>query len=408
MSVLQDRGNRRYQAVLGGITLLMLLAALGLAWAAGVAMQQVLVDHQARMASSLLAAEVPETVVATALSGKIPVTADGAALLDKLGAGSALIYDEALRSQALLVGGALLLLVVLISGAMVGMAWWFLRRRERRLFAACETVAAYANGDFSAHLPALEGGALAQFFGVVNELALSLKAEGDHAAQAKVFLSNMISDISHQVKTPLAALRMYNDIITSEPNHQEIVTRFAEKSARALDKLEQLIQSLLRLARLDVGNVPFASQPEHVQALVERALEPLAVRAQREGKTLMLRGAQETVLCCDATWMAEALGNLVKNALDHTSIGGEIVVHWESGPALVRLSVRDNGEGIAAEDIHHIFKRFYRSPHATSDTGGIGLGLPIAKAIVEGQGGSLTVASTPGEGTTFTMAFPRT
>lgn len=118
---------------------------------------------------------------------------------------------------------------------------------------------------------------------------------------------------------------------------------------------------------------------------------------------MTVAGDDETELLCDATWTEEAISNLVKNALDHTQSGGHICISWENGPALVRLSVSDDGAGISAEDIHHIFKRFYRS--TTSSGSGVGLGLPIAKAIVEGQGGTLSVVSAPGEGATFTMAF---
>ena len=267
-----------------------------------------------------------------------------------------------------------------------------------------EKIAAYAVGDFSVRLPQNENGALAQLFAAVEELARSLAAKSENEQRVKDFLKSMISDISHQVKTPLAALRMYNEITIAEPENVATVRDFAAKSERALDKLEQLIQSLLRLTRLDAGSVVFAREPVALSALVARALEPFSARAEREHKTMTVAGDDETVLLCDATWTEEAIGNLVKNALDHTQTGGHIRISWEMGPALLRLSVSDDGAGISAEDIHHIFKRFYRS--TTCSGSGVGLGLPIAKAIVEGQGGTLAVVSAPGEGATFTMAFP--
>lgn len=105
-------------------------------------------------------------------------------------------------------------------------------------------------------------------------------------------------------------------------------------------------------------------------------------------------------------WTREAVGNIVKNALDHTKAGGMIQISWDETPLMFRISVSDNGDGIDEEDIHHIFKRFYRSKKSL-DTQGIGLGLPLAKSIVEGQGGSIAVQSKCGAGTTFTVSFPR-
>lgn len=103
-------------------------------------------------------------------------------------------------------------------------------------------------------------------------------------------------------------------------------------------------------------------------------------------------------------WTSEAIGNIVKNALDHTKQGGVIRIAWEYTPLMLRIFITDDGNGIAPEDIHHIFKRFYRSKHSL-DTQGIGLGLPLAKSIIEGQGGIVSVKSEQNMGTTFTLAF---
>lgn len=219
----------------------------------------------------------------------------------------------------------------------------------------------------------------------------------------KDFLKSMISDISHQVKTPLAALRMYNEITIAEPENVATVRDFAAKSERALDKLEQLIQSLLRLTRLDAGSVVFAREPVALSALVTRALEPFSARAEREHKTMTVAGDDETVLLCDATWTEEAISNLVKNALDHTQPGGHICISWERGPALLRLSVSGRRRWHFGGGYPPYFQALLSQHDEQRQRRR--LGLPIAKAIVEGQGGTLSVVSVPGEGATFTMAF---
>ena len=143
-----------------------------------------------------------------------------------------------------------------------------------------------------------------------------------------------------------------------------------------------------------------------VADVAAQAVGELLERGKREGKEILVEGNPEETIFCDKEWMKEALGNLVKNALDHTKKGDEIRVSWKSSPVMLRLLVEDEGSGILPEDIHHIFKRFYRSKKS-SDTLGVGLGLSLAKGIVEGQGGILSVESIPGEGTVFVISLTK-
>ena len=142
----------------------------------------------------------------------------------------------------------------------------------------------------------------------------------------------------------------------------------------------------------------------NVSQMMEQVQKSFAYRAEKEGKTLLLLGDPEAELLCDQTWMQEAVSNLVKNALDHTKKGDTISIRWKKFPSMVQIAVQDNGSGIHPEDLPHIFKRFYRS-RFSKDTQGIGLGLSLAKAIVEAQGGSIEADSVLGVGTTFTMDF---
>ncbi len=112
----------------------------------------------------------------------------------------------------------------------------------------------------------------------------------------------------------------------------------------------------------------------------------------------------EDTVICDMEWTSEAIGNIVKNALDHTDAGGTVRITCERSSYMARIMIADHGHGISPEDIHHIFKRFYRSKNSL-DTQGVGLGLPLAKSIIDGQGGTIFVQSNPGEGTTFTISL---
>ncbi|MDE5931877.1 MAG: HAMP domain-containing histidine kinase, partial [Lachnospiraceae bacterium] len=350
--------------------------------------------------------EVPPSLLASAWN-QTEVTAEGTAFLEKIG------HTERTQSYLLLLAGQtsvplILFLMaegVLFSAALLLGAAFFLRRREQ-LYEEAETVVAqYADGRFDVHLPVGETGAVHRLFGKVEQLALSLQAKSEAERKAKEFLKDMISNISHQLKTPLAALDMYMEILEGEPENAETVKTFSRKSMHSLERMEQLISSLLKMARLDTGSIVFEKRQCFVAEIAAQAAGELAERARQEGKEILTEGKQEEIIFCDEDWTREALENLVKNALDHTEVGGTVRVSWSRSPALFRLTVEDDGCGIAPEDIHHIFKKFYRSKNS-SDRQGAGIGLSLAKSIVEGQGGMLSVESRPGEGSVFRISFP--
>ena len=183
------------------------------------------------------------------------------------------------------------------------------------------------------------------------------------------------------------------------------VREFTSLSEQELDRIESLVQSLLKMARLDAGAITLERSPENVFDLLEHIKRQYSFRAEQEGKEIVLEGDEQTVFSCDRTWLTEAIGNLVKNALDHTAQGDRIWVRWQQSPCLTQITVEDTGSGIHSEDLYHIFKRFYRS-RFSKDMQGVGLGLPLAKSIVEAHQGSIEVHSKLGQGTAFTINFP--
>ena len=190
---------------------------------------------------------------------------------------------------------------------------------------------------------------------------------------------------------------MYMEILQEEPEREENVREFSAKALQSLERMQRLIGLLLKIMRLDAGSVRFEPEDCQVPELVREAVEELSTRAKQEGKRLIVEGDSRDRVRCDPVWTAEALSNLVKNALDHMDRGGTVRVSWLRSPGLFRLQVEDDGCGILPEDMPHIFKRFYRSSRDRNSQG-IGLGLPFARAVVEGQGGVLSVNSSPAEG----------
>ena len=179
---------------------------------------------------------------------------------------------------------------------------------------------------------------------------------------------------------------------------------FACLSEQELDRIETLVQSLLKITRLDAGAIVLEKNAENVADMMRDIELHFAYRARQEKKEIILSGSDHLSLFCDRDWLNEAIDNIVKNAFDHTESGATIHVAWKELPSGVQIVITDNGYGIHPEDIHHIFKRFYRS-RFSKDKQGIGLGLPLAKAIVEAHNGTIEVDSELGIGTTFTMNF---
>ena len=289
-------------------------------------------------------------------------------------------------------------------GAALGMALRRLRLQEQSMENAAARIREYLLDRQKGGIECSAEGAMYRLFHEVNSLVAIADARAGSERQAKEFLRDTISDISHQLKTPIAALNIYNGILQQEASDAATVREFTALSEQELDRMESLVQSLLKMARLDAGAIALEQSPENLLELLEYVKRQYSFRAGQEGKEIDLEGDEQAVLLCDRTWLTEAIGNLVKNALDHTAQGDHILVRWQQSPCLTTISVEDTGCGIHPEDLFHIFKRFYRS-RFSKDTRGIGLGLSLAKSIIEAHQGSIEVHSELGHGTTFTINF---
>lgn len=280
----------------------------------------------------------------------------------------------------------------------------YFRKQNAAMEQAVSQIHAYLDGDMNARIECDEEGELYHLFHSVNSLAAILNAHAANESQEKEFLKNTISDISHQLKTPLAAINIYNGLLQEEAEALPSIKEFARLSEQELDRIEMLVQSLLKITKLDAGSILLEKKPENVADMMRDNELHFAYRARQEEKKIILSGSDTVSLLCDRDWLSEAIDNIVKNALDHTASGDSIHIEWRALSSAVQITVKDNGCGIHPEDLHHIFKRFYRS-RFSKDKQGIGLGLPLAKAIIEAHSGTIEVDSILGQGTAFTMNF---
>ena len=299
----------------------------------------------------------------------------------------------------------LLLVFVLAGGAILAVGCSYFKKQNQVMEQAVSQLQAYLDGDHNARIECDEEGELYRLFHTVNSMAAVLNAHADNELREKEFLKNTISDISHQLKTPLAALNIYNGLLQDGDMELSAVKEFADLSEQELDRIEILVQNLLKITKLDAGAIVLEKTTENVADMMRDIELHFAYRARQEKKEIILSGSDHLSLFCDRDWLNEAIDNIVKNAFDHTESGATIRVAWKELPSGVQIVITDNGCGIHPEDIHHIFKRFYRS-RFSKDTQGIGLGLPLAKAIIEAHGGLIEVESELEIGTSFIMNFP--
>lgn len=361
--------------------------------------------HDNAVVSSLLEQGVSKQVIALAITNTSS-SREGMELLSNIG----VTENTSIRLLPFVTefqrvsGYSMLLVGGFLSVLLLGGTFLYLWKREALYLQATKVISCYTEGDFSCHMPEWKEGTIYRLFSSIDQLSMMLQAKNESVNKAKEFLKNTIADISHQLKTPITALSIYNEIIAGEPDNIEIVKEYSKKSGFSLRRLEQLTHSLLKITRLDAGSISFERESYFVSEVISRAIGELTARAKEEGKEILVEESPEETIVCDLQWTSEAIGNIVKNALDHTEAGGEVRISWKRTPAMIRILIADNGAGILPEDLHHIFKRFYRSKKSL-DKQGAGLGLALSKAILEGQGGIISVQSKLGEGTVFTISF---
>lgn len=293
--------------------------------------------------------------------------------------------------------------VSLFFAILTGLYKYF-TEQNRIIEKAEEQITKYIAGNQSARIDCDDEGELNKLFHKVNSLVAILNAHAENEWKSKEFLKNTISDISHQLKTPLAALNIYNGIMQDEAEVSPEMKEFTELTEQELDRIETLVQNLLKITKLDAGTITIDKNLENVAEMIKSVKKHFLFRAKREGKQIILTGEDNITLLCDCDWLIQAIDNIVKNALDHTTEGGIISIEWKQFASVVQIIIKDNGSGIHPEDLHHIFKRFYRS-RFSKDIQGVGLGLPLTKAIVEAHNGTIEVDSELGKGTTFIINF---
>lgn len=298
-------------------------------------------------------------------------------------------------------GNVFLVLLFLCGGAVL---FLYLKKRQNRIYTLTDYMETLNRRNYQLDIGDNADDELSGLRNEIYKLVVLLREQADIAAGQKAALADSVADISHQLKTPLTSVMVLMDDLAENPDmDRNLRQRFMSEITRQLTGMSWLISTLLKLSRLDAGVVELQKAPFNMRAFVEEVLQRLEMAAEWGQVSFSLDIPESAVLDADKKWTAEALLNIVKNAVEHSPAGSLVEISGEENDVYAVLAVRDYGAGLAREELRKLFMRFYNGRGAREDSTGIGLAL--AKEIVEKQGGYISVDSLEGKGTLFQIKF---
>lgn len=245
-----------------------------------------------------------------------------------------------------------------------------------------------------------------EFSNLSNELyktTVMLKEQASNSQKFQKTLQTNIEDISHQLKTPLTSISIMLDNIIDNPD-MEIETRqkFLHEINRQIEWFNWLVIALLKLSKIDSGTAVFTKKEINVEKIINHVIQNLAIPLEIKQQKIIVNGNSSKFIG-DYNWQLEALTNIVKNCIEHTPNHKNIYIKFEENNFYTKITIRDEGVGIAKEDIKHIFERFYKGKNSSENS--IGIGLALSKSIIERDNGYIICSSKEGEGTTFEIKY---
>lgn len=317
-----------------------------------------------------------------------------ALLLAVLVVGTAVSYF--IDPRAGLVAFIALLSMAVISGLF---SYW----RYRQIGKLSDYLKRITGGGYSLDIRDNDEGELSILKNEIYKVTVTLRQQAETLKKDKRLLADSISDISHQLKTPITSMVVMADLIADENLPPEKRTEFTKNIRSQLERLQWLVASLLKLSKIDAGAIEFKKEKVNVRSLIDKACEPLLIPLEIKEQALEIAGDERICFVGDGNWSAEAITNVIKNCVEHTPRGGKISIHFGETPIDTWITIRDNGEGIDPADLPHIFERFYRGRKAQKDS--IGIGLAMTKSILQNQGGAIEASSDEDKGAQFILKF---
>lgn len=235
----------------------------------------------------------------------------------------------------------------------------------------------------------------------IYKMTVRLREQSDMLKKDKLRLSDFLADVSHQIRTPLTSMNILVSLLEKPDLTLHRRLEITQELYELLSRIDWLITALLKISKLDAGTITFRKDNIPLAELISKASQPIQIPMELRGQELIVKAEGE--ICGDEAWNCEAVGNILKNCMEHTPEGGRITVHAAENTLYSEIIISDNGCGIPKEDLPHIFERFYKGK--SSDSGSFGIGLALARMIITGQNGTVKAESPAGGGARFTIRF---
>ncbi|TCN26262.1 signal transduction histidine kinase [Mesobacillus foraminis] len=295
------------------------------------------------------------------------------------------------------------LFLFITAAVLLMVSIYFTKWRYREIEKLSGYLRQITNGDYSLDIRDNTEGELSILKNDIFKVTLMLSEQSSYLQQDKVRLTNAISDISHQLKTPITSMVVMADLL-SDPNLDAGKRKeFTHNIQVQLERIEWLVSSLLKLAKIDAEIVQFKKEAVPVKKLVQKAVQSVLIPMDIKQLSLKVIGDEEATYHGDLNWTAEALINILKNCIEHTDDGGSIIISFLENALYTEIKIQDTGKGISKEDLPYIFKRFYKGKNAGEES--VGIGLALSYSIIKNQLGDIEVKSEIGRGTTFLIKF---
>ena len=236
----------------------------------------------------------------------------------------------------------------------------------------------------------------------ISKMIIKLNEQTELLQKDKVRLTNAIADIFHQMRTPLTSINLSLTVLNDEHLSDDKALYYRRNIKKQLEKLQWLIETLLKMSKIDAKTAIFHRQEIFVKDILTKAMEPFAIPMELKEQKLILSCTNEKIYV-DDQWTMEAFSNLIKNAMEHTPDGGTIQLNVSENPLFTEIIIQDNGEGIPEEDIPYMFERFYKGRNAKPES--VGIGLAFARMIITAQDGTISVRNNPNGGACFSVRF---
>lgn len=258
------------------------------------------------------------------------------------------------------------------------------------------------NNRYNLDIREYEEGDISNLKNDLYKMTIKLKEQNELSKKDKQYLEETLSDISHQLKTPLTSMYVINEILYDNEIEEDKRNELLIKNKNQLERIEWLITSLLKMSRIDSGMETLKKEKVAITKVIDKALAPIKIPLELKNILVTIDCKSTIEAELDPNWTAEAILNIVKNACEHTPKGGKITISCTNNPLYIEIIISDTGTGIKEEDINHIFERFYKGSNSKDS---IGIGLNMSKKIINLENGDISVSSIVNKGTTFTIKF---